>query len=108
MLPECVNCKGVAQDFHPALFVGTAQVDDQAGGRLVPIDRECFWKRSAGGMAIMSARQMLAVGAGETTGRVVESRQALMMKSRPDFFLPQAVEILNDPLKPYFQWRGKD
>src|ERR1035437_7211425 len=107
MLPESLHCKDVAQDFNPALFVGASQIDHQPRGWLLPIEHELFWKRSAGCMAMMSARQMLTVGAGETTGGLAEGRQVLMMKSRPNLFLPQAVEILDDPLKTHFQWRQK-
>jgi hypothetical protein len=59
-------------------------------------------------MAITSARQVLAVGAGETTGGLAQGRQVLVMKSRPNLFLPQAVEILDDPLETHLQWRRKD
>ena len=71
MLPKWIHGQGVAQDFDPALFVGPSQVDQQAGGRLLLIHCEVFWKRSARGLAMMSARQMLAVSVGETTGGLV-------------------------------------
>ena len=108
MRPEWVDFPGVSKNFHSATLIGSTQIDQRANRRRLPVDTPVLRKKASGRGWITPARQMISVSLSETLGGGVECRQIFMVKTCPDFLLPQTVEVLDDCLEADLQRRGKN
>jgi len=108
MRPQAIDRPGAAEELHPALFVGAAEVDHTAGGWALEVQIPVLRKRSSGRSVFDPGGLLDADGLDEAIGATGQSRQIRVMKATPHESLPSAIVALDAGLEAGFSRGDED
>ena len=106
--PMRIHFPAMAQHPDGSGVIRPAQVNDSAAGPLLQIQPPRFWKRPALGRLVVTGGAALLVSGHEPVAGRLESRRAGVVKTLPDFLLPQIVEAFIEILGPMLARGRKD
>ncbi len=107
MWPKWINFKGMTQQGDRALIGGSSKVHDTTERMCLKIQSPSFGEWVACGRTIQANSCSFATGGDVSVGAIYELFNGIVMKSRPHFGLPTAIEIFYGCLKPGLARWGK-